>query len=108
MLLRDVSAQDARPRRRLPALPEADEANLPTFPGYDPLGPQSDRPQGHTIQHAGNGYGRIQSPAYIAWKRLHYEEILQRHQPPETFTRFWGRVHELFERQTGLSVYMNF
>lgn len=82
--------------------------NLPTCPGYDPLGAQSDRPQGYTIQHAGNGYGRIQSPAYIAWKRLHYEEILQRHQPPETFSRFWSRVHELFERQTGLSVYMNF
>lgn len=108
MLLRDLSAQDARPHRRLPALPETDEAQPAHLPGLRPARSAERPTQGYTIQHAGNGYGRIQSPAYIAWKRLHYEEILQRHQPPETFTRFWSRVHELFERQTGLSVYMNF
>ena len=26
--------------------------DLPTCPGYDPLGPQADRPQGHTLLHA--------------------------------------------------------
>lgn len=82
------------------------QPDLPTCPGYAPLGPQADRPQGHTIQHAGNGYGRVQSPAYIRWKCQNYAEILKRHDGNETFSRFWSRVHELFERQTGLSVYV--
>lgn len=106
MLLRHLPAQDARPRRRRPALPEAAEARPATCPGYDPLGPQEDRPQGHTILHAGNGSGRVQSPAYIMWKRQNYDEILKRHDGNETFSRFWSRVHELYERQTGLSVYV--
>lgn len=80
--------------------------DLPTCPGYDPLGPQENRPQGHTLQHAGNGCGRVQSPDYIRWKRQNYDEILRRHDGNEAFTRFWSRVHELYERQTGLSVYV--
>lgn len=103
MLLRHLPAQDPRPRRRRPALPEAAEARPARLPG---LRPQEDRPQGHTIQHAGNGCGRVQSPAYIRWKCQNYAEILKRHDGNETFTRFWSRVHELYERQTGLSVYV--
>lgn len=85
MLLRHLSAQDAGPRKRPPTLPKTTAAR----PAYLP----------------GNGYGRVQSPAYIRWKCQNYAEILKRHDGNETFSRFWSRVHELFERQTGLSVY---
>lgn len=73
---------------------------------YTPLGPQKLWKQGCTILHAGNGLGRVQSPAYIQWKLQNYDEILKRHDGNETFSRFWRRVHELYEREMGLSVYV--
>ena len=62
--------------------------------------------QHKTLDRGDDGCGRVQSPAYIRWKCQNYAEILKRHDGNETFSRFWSRVHELYERQTGLSVYV--